>query len=68
MVTEFDFVVLKAQLRYPGEDRFTVTKHYFFERSELEDDIQYLAGREREFADSVREGKRPARILPGLEG
>ena len=68
MVTEFDFVVLKAQLRYPGEDRFTVTKHYFFERANLEEDIRYLADREREFAIAVREKRRPALILPELGG
>lgn len=68
MVTEFDFAVLKAQLRYPGEDRFTVTKHYFFERANLEEDIRYLADREREFAIAVREKRRPALILPELGG
>lgn len=68
MVTESDFVILKAQLRYPGDARFTITKHYFFERTDLEDDIQYLIEHEKAFAAAVKNKKRPALILPELGG
>lgn len=43
MVTEFDFVVLKAQLKseFNGEV-YLQTRHYKIERSEVEEDIHFL--------------------------
>ena len=67
MVTEFDFAVLKAQLRYhEGIDTLHVTKHYRIERHEVQADIDYLTEREATFADFVKTGKRPPLILPSL--
>lgn len=67
MVTEFDFVVLKAQLKtvFDGVP-YLQTKHYFIERSEVEADIQYLANEEKKFWKQVQERKRPALILPEI--
>lgn len=67
MVTEFQFVVLKAQLKYDyGDDVMCVTKHYRIERTEAEQDIRYLAEKEKEFWECVREDRKPALILPRI--
>ena len=67
MVTGFDFAVLKAQLKtvFNGVP-YLQTKHYFIERAEVEEDIQYLAAEEKKFWKQVQERKRPALILPPL--
>lgn len=66
-VTEYDFAVLKAQLKsdWGGELRIT-TKHYFIEREAVEKDIQYLIDAEKRFWDCVRTRKRPDLILPAI--
>ena len=67
MVTEFQFVVLKSQLKYDyGDDVMCVTKEYRIERTEVEQDIQYLVEKEKEFWEFVREDRKPALILPKL--
>lgn len=67
MVTEFDFAVLKAQLKtvFDGVP-YLQTKHYFIERAEVEDDIQYLAAEEKKFWKAVQTGERPALLLPEI--
>ena len=67
MVTEFDFVELKAQLKtvFDGVP-YLQTKHYHIERSDVEEDIQYLAAEEERFWKQVQERKRPALILPEI--
>lgn len=67
MVTEFDFVELKAQLKtvFDGVP-YLQTKHYHIERSDVEEDIQYLAAEEERFWKQVQEQKRPALILPEI--
>ena len=65
MVTEFQFVVLKAQLKYDyGDDVMCITKHYRIERTEVEQDIRYLVEKEKEFWECVREDRKPTLILP----
>lgn len=67
MVCNADFVVLKAQLKSEIQgDVYLQTKHYRIERSDVRDDIEYLAKKEREFWESVQEHKHPALILPTL--
>ena len=67
MVTEFDFAVLKAQLKTVFNDiPYLQTKHYIIERSEVEEDIRYLAAEEQKFWEMIETGKRPALILPEL--
>lgn len=67
MVTEFDFAVLKAQLKFDyGGDIVMHTRHYRIERSEVEADIQYLQSSEKTFWKQVQERKRPALILPEI--
>ena len=66
MVTEFDFAVLKAQLKYEfqGGDVMLQTKHYKIERSEVQQDILYLAQKEADFWKNVQTKKKPALLLP----
>ena len=65
MVTEFDFAVLKAQLKYEFDgDIYLQTKHYKIERSEVEEDIKLLESSERRFWQQVQERKRPGLLLP----
>ena len=67
MVTEFDFVVLKAQLKSEFKDEvYLQTKHYTIERSEVEEDIKFLESSEREFWQRVKERKRPGLMLPPI--
>lgn len=68
MVTEFDFAILKAQLKYelPDEELYIQTKHYRVERSVVEEDIQYLAEKEMEFAECLQNDTPPALLLPEI--
>ena len=67
MVTEFDFVILKAQLKYDyGGDIFLNTKHYTIERSEVKEDIEYLREKEERFCECIRKDTRPALVLPDI--
>ena len=67
MVTEFDFAVLKAQLKYDfGGEIYLQTRHYKIERSEVQDDINYLESAEKKFWKQIQGRKRPALILPEI--
>lgn len=68
MVTEFDFAVLKAQLKYEfqGGDIMLQTKHYKIERSEVAEDIAYLSQKEADFWKNVQSRKKPALLLPEI--
>lgn len=68
LVTEASFAYLKAQLKYEmdGEEPFLHTKHYRIERSEVEEDIQFLMRKEQEFAMSIRMKERPNTLLPEI--
>lgn len=67
MVMEADFAVLKAQLKYDySSDVFMQTRHYTIERADVEDDIRFLAEKERDFWQKVKAGVRPATILPEI--
>lgn len=63
-VTEFDFAILKAQLKYDYDgDVFLTTKHYQIERSEVEEDINYLMQRGEAFAEYIKKGKEPPLVI-----
>lgn len=67
MVTEFDFAVLKAQLKYEFDGEvYLQTKHYKIERAEVQEDIEFLQYSEKEFWQQVQERKRPSFILPNI--
>lgn len=65
MVTEFDFAILKAQLKYDYDgDIFLNTKHYYIEREEVQDDIDLLEKAERRFYENIINDTRPSLVLP----
>lgn len=67
MVTEFDFAILKAQLKteFDGEVVLT-TKHYKIERTDVLNDIEYLRMAEERFWENVQKQIRPDLILPEI--
>lgn len=67
LIMEADFVILKAQLKtvFNGIPYIQV-KHYPIERSDVEDDIRYLADAEKRFRTCILTGKRPNLILPNI--
>ncbi len=67
MVTEFEFAVLKAQLKSEfNGDVYIQTKHYKIERADVEEDIKYLADAESKFWEQVQTKTRPALLLPEI--
>ena len=67
MVTEFDFCVLKAQLKTEFKGiPYLQTRHYHIERAEVEEDIEILKEAEMKFWKQVQERKKPALILPEI--
>lgn len=67
MVMEAEFAILKAQLKTEFDDvPYLQTKHYIIERADVDQDIRILADSEREFAEYMRSGMRPALLLPEI--
>ena len=67
MVTEFDFAVLKAQLKSCfGDDVYLQTKHYKIERRDVVGDIEYLRDAEEKFWQMVQDGRKPNTVLPEI--
>lgn len=68
MVTEFEFAILKAQLKYEHNngDVFLTTKHYKIERAEVEEDIKYLEDAERRFHEYIINDRQPNLVLPAI--
>lgn len=67
LVTGYQFVVLRAHLRNDfGQDRRTTVKHYFIERSEVQDDLDMLLQEEIKFWKHVESGRKPPLILPDV--
>lgn len=66
-VLNAEFAVLKAQLKFDyGGDIMLTTRHYWIERSDVEADIEYLINAERDFAQAIKEDRRPALLLPDV--
>lgn len=69
IATGFDFAILLANIRYSKPDENIPnfkTQHYYIDRSECEEDIEYLTKKEVEFWDCVTKGKMPNLILPEI--
>lgn len=67
LITEFDFVVLNAQLKYEFDNEvYLQTRDYMIERSEVQEDINYLEAEERRFWRQVQERKMPDLKLPEI--
>ena len=67
LVTGYQFVVLRAHLiSIWGKDVRTHAKHYFIERAEVQDDLDYLLQEEIKFWGYVESGRKPPLILPEI--
>ena len=67
LVTDFQFAVLKAQLKYEIDGKSWLnTHHYHLERSEVEGDIEILKKQEIEFWECIKQDKQPPLILPQI--
>lgn len=66
-VLEADFAVLKAQLKTEFDGQiYLQTKHYHIERSDVQDDIDYLMKKGSEFWQFVKDDKKPPLVLPEI--
>lgn len=66
-ITEFDFCILKAQLKSEfNGDIYLQTKHFKFNREEVQDDIDYLMQKGSEFWEFVKTKKQPPLVLPNI--
>lgn len=67
MVTEWDFAILKARLKYNYGNNVSVSiKHYVIEREDVIEDIKYLQEKEEKFYQCIKEGIRPSLVLPTI--
>ena len=67
LVTGYEFVVLRAHLRTRwGDELKTQVQDYFIERSEVEEDLNYLLSAEIDFWKHVETGRKPSLILPEI--
>lgn len=64
-VTEFEFVDLRANLKYdfPDSDLYISTRDYHIERSEVEEDIEMVMEKAAVFAEALRKNKEPSLLL-----
>lgn len=64
-VTGWDFVILRANLKYekPDSPLYVATKEYRVERSEVEEDIEMIMEKAAVFAEALRKNKEPSLIL-----
>lgn len=66
-VIEADFAVLKAQIKTVIDDDVRLeTKHYTIERSDVQEDIDYLMNACKDFWQYVKDDKEPPLILPEI--
>ena len=65
--TGWDFVILKAYIRYhvDGEVRVTI-RHYRIDRKDVKSEINYLIARENKFWQDVQNDRCPNLILPAI--
>lgn len=64
-VMEADFAVLKAQLKTVFDGiPYLQTKHYHIERTDVQEDIDFLMTKGAEFWEYVKADKRPPLMLP----
>lgn len=67
IATGFEFAVLNVQIKYTKNgEKFKTVRTYFFERTDLQDDINYLVREEIKFNKLVIEKKRPNLQLPKI--
>lgn len=64
-VTNWDFVFLRANLKYekPDSPLYVATKEYYVNRSEVEPDIELVMSKAKEFHDCLKNGVEPPLTL-----
>lgn len=63
-VTEFDYVDLRARLKYEFPDnKYVIERDYHIERSEVEEDIETIMQAASAFAEALRKNKEPSLLL-----
>lgn len=64
-VTNWDFVFLRANLKYekPDSPLYVATKEYYVNRSEVEPDIELVMSKAKEFYDCLKNGVEPPLTL-----
>lgn len=63
-VTEFDYVDLRARLKYEFSDnKYVIERDYHIERSEVEEDIETIMQAAAVFAEALRKNKEPSLLL-----
>lgn len=66
-VIEADFAVLKAQMKTEFNGiPYLQTRHYFIERSDVQEDMDYLMEKGTEFWESVKNKEKPGLLLPEI--
>lgn len=66
-VIEADFAVLKAQMKTEFNGiLYLQTRHYFIERADVQEDMDYLMGKGAEFWESVKNKEKPGLLLPEI--
>lgn len=64
MVTEFDFAVLRARLRYEyPNNKYFIERDYYIERSDCEEDIATVIEKEAAFYQQLKNGEEPPLLL-----
>lgn len=67
LVTEYDFVVLKAQLKSSRNgETYLETRHYLIEKEQVFEDMAILEKEEEKFWKSILKEERPGLILPEI--
>ncbi|HPK52820.1 MAG TPA: YqaJ viral recombinase family protein [Smithellaceae bacterium] len=67
LATGWEFAILKAQLKHTrSHDIRLDTRHYYIERRDIKDDLDYLLEKEIKFWEYVQSGKRPPLALPDI--
>lgn len=66
LVTGYDFVILKAQLKFSFNGMRLETRHYTIERNEVIQDMEFLLKKEIAFWECVTEKRKPNLILPAI--
>lgn len=68
MVLQYDFCILKAQIKYRDKNGQVLlkTKHYKYERKDLNKEIELLFKKEYEFWQCVKNNTPPTIIIPQI--
>lgn len=67
IVTGYEFVWLRAKLKFVWDSNYQEIRDYYFTRAEVIEDMKYLFEKEEKFwNENVMKGVRPGLILPAI--